>query len=237
VLLGETLAKNLEKHAGDTITLYDEPIRVAGLFKSPSLFERGSIIMPLPQLQELMQTHQVTALSVTVENRLQPGAIDAVRREIETLDATLLASPVDEFVKNINEIRMARALAWVISAIALVIGAIGMLNTMVMSVAERVRELGVLRAIGWPRRRVMSLIVCEALLLGAGGAIIGVLAAMALTYFLSGFPATSGVIQGRIAVPVMVEGLFVALLVGATGGAYPAFWGASLPPAEAMRRK
>jgi putative ABC transport system permease protein len=237
VLLGKTLADNLQKHAGDTITLYDEPMRIVGVFDIPSVFERGSIIMPLPQLQQLMQTHQVTAFSVSVENPLQPGAIDAVRREIEALDPMLLASPVDDFVQNINEIRLARTLAWVVSAIALVIGTIGMLNTMVMSVAERVRELGVLRAIGWPRRRVMSMIVCEALLLGAGGAVVGTLAAVALTHFLSGFPATSGVIQDHIAPAVMVEGLFVALLVGATGGAYPAFWGASLPPAEAMRRK
>ena len=51
---------------------------------------------------------------------------------------------------------MARGVAWAVSAIALVIGAIGMLNTMVMSVAERIREIGTLRAIGWTKVTYMT---------------------------------------------------------------------------------
>jgi putative ABC transport system permease protein len=112
-----------------------------------------------------------------------------------------------------------------------------MLNTMVMSVAERVREIGTLRAIGWPKRRVMSIIFCESILLSSGGAALGTIAAIGLTKFLSGFHITSGLIQGQIAPVVMVQGVLVAILVGVSGAAYPAFWGASQPPTEAMRRK
>ncbi len=237
VLVGQTLARSLKKGPGDTLNMYSEDFTIVGVFTSPSVFESGSIVMPLAELQRLMNTNQVTAFSVSVDNPQEPGRVDAVRREIESFDPTLLAAPVGDFVKNINEIRLAHTLAWIVSAIALVIGSIGMLNTMVMSVAERVREIGVLRAVGWPQRRVMSMIVCESLLLSMGGAIVGTIAAVALTYFLSGFPATAGIIQGRIAPAVMMEGLLAALLVGATGAAYPAFWSAQLAPTEAMRRK
>jgi putative ABC transport system permease protein len=140
-------------------------------------------------------------------------------------------------VNNIQQIKLARGVAWAISAIAVVIGAIGMLNTMVMSVAERVREIGTLRAIGWTKHRVMSIIFCESILLSVGGAALGTVAAVGLTKFLSSLPVTSGVIQGRIAPFVMVQGVFVAILVGASGAAFPAFWGASQAPAEAMRKK
>ena len=132
---------------------------------------------------------------------------------------------------------MARAVAGAVSAIALVIGAIGMLNTMVMSVAERIREIGTLRAIGWTKRRVMRVIFFESVLLSVGGAALGTLAAMGLTKYLSNFRLTSGYIEGEIAPAVLLQGLLVAILVCVGGAAYPAFWGASQPPIEALRRK
>jgi putative ABC transport system permease protein len=84
---------------------------------------------------------------------------------------------------------------------------------------------------------VMSIIFCESILLSIGGAALGTVAAIGLTKFLSGFHLTSGVIQGRIAPYVMVQGVLVAVLIGVSGAAFPAFWGASQAPTEAMRRK
>ncbi len=129
---------------------------------------------------------------------------------------------------------MARGVAWAVSAIALVIGAIGMLNTMVMSVAERIREIGTLRAIGWTKRRVMRVIFFESVLLSVGGELLGTLAAIGLTKYLSNFRLTSGYIKGEIAPVVLLQGLLVAVLVGVGGAAYPAFWGASQPPVESL---
>ena len=73
------------------------------------------------------------------------------------------------------------AFIWVISLAALIVGAIGVLNTMLMSVSERVREIGTLRAFGWPRAMVMRLILGEglvtSLLGGVGGSLLGVVGA------------------------------------------------------------
>jgi putative ABC transport system permease protein len=193
--------------------------------------------MPIDELQRLMNTRLVTAFSISVDHPDEPAEIAAVERRIHEMDSTLMPLAVTDFVDNIQLIRLARSVAWAVSAIALVIGAIGMLNTMVMSVAERVREIGTLRAIGWTRRRVMSIILCESILLSIAGAALGTIAAVVLTKYLSGFRLTSGVIQGQIAPIVMLQGVLVAILVGISGAAYPAFWGASQPPTEAMRRK
>ena len=71
------------------------------------------------------------------------------------------ATPTAEFVNSTPEIQFVHAMAWVTSAVALVIGAVGMLNTMVMSVFERTKEIGILRAIGWGRWRVVRMILME----------------------------------------------------------------------------
>lgn len=236
-IIGKTLAANTGLKVGDKLPMYNEQIEVKGIYDGHNVFENGGLFVPLDDLQRMMDTKLVSVFSVSLEHPDDPAELAAVQRRIEAMDSSLLAQPAADFVASIQQIKLARGVAWVISAIAVVIGAIGMLNTMVMSVAERLREIGTLRAIGWTKRRVMSIIFCESILLSVGGAALGTVAAVGLTKFLSGLPVTSGVIQGRIAPFVMVQGVFVAILVGASGAAFPAFWGASQAPAEAMRRK
>ena len=76
-----------------------------------------------------------------------------------------------------------------------------MLNTMVMSVYERIREIGTLRAIGWRKIRVMRMILVESLLLSLAGGMVGSMAAVCLTHVLSHLRQTAGFIQGDV-VPV-----------------------------------
>jgi putative ABC transport system permease protein len=119
--------------------------------------------------------------------------------------------------------------------IALVIGSVGVLNTMLMSVLERTQEIGVLRAIGWPKIRIIKMIVCESCALGVAGALLGMLAGVGLTAALSRFPAARGAVRGDTAPSVLAAGFVVALAMGLAGSLYPAFRGAGLHPTEALR--
>lgn len=236
-IIGRTLAANTNLKVGDKFPMYGERVEVKGIYDGHNVFENGGLFVPLDDLQRMMDTKLVTVFSISLEHPDDPAELAAVKRRIEEMDSSLVAQPAADFVNNIQQIKLARGVAWAISAIAIVIGAIGMLNTMGMSVAERVREIGTLRAIGWTKRRVMSIIFCESILLSVGGAALGTVAAIGVTRFLSGFHVTSGLIQGRIAPYVMVQGVLVAILIGVSGAAFPAFWGASQAPTEAMRRK
>jgi putative ABC transport system permease protein len=236
-IIGATFAANSGKKVGDTLKIKEEDFKIVGVFDSHSVFENGAVFLPIDELQRLMDTRLVTAFSVSVDHPDDSAEMAAVKQRIKALDPTLLPLEVVDFVGSIQQIRLARGVAWVISAIAIAIGAIGMLNTMVMSVAERVREIGTLRAIGWTKRRVMSVIFYESIFLSVGGAAFGTLAAIGLTHFLSGFRLTSGLIEGQIAPVVMMQGMLVAIFVGVGGAAYPAFWGASQQPIVAMRKK
>jgi putative ABC transport system permease protein len=242
VIIGEKLAATLHKKAGDTIRIYDTDVEVIGTFRSTSVFENGSIATLLSDMQEFMnRPHQVTGFIIQTDmpkdDPDRQATISALGKRIESLEQGIAAVPTNQFIENVDLIKLAKAVAWVTSAIALAIGAIGMLNTMVMSVYERVREIGTLRAMGWRKMRVMSMILGESVFLSFGGAIIGSLAAVFLTRLLSHMPITSGLVQGKIAPVIFVEGFLLAMLVGFAGALYPAYWGANLRPIEAMRKK
>jgi putative ABC transport system permease protein len=134
---------------------------------------------------------------------------------------------------------LAHAVAWGTSAIALLVAALGIANTMAMSVFERTREIGVLRALGWRRRRVMLLILMEAAGLGLVGGLVGLLVGWGGLQVLAAIPQTAGIVSGAsgIAWGTMVEALGISILVGVVAGIAPAYRGARLSPVEAMRHE
>lgn len=239
VLLGQRLAISLDKKVGDKISLFDnETYTVAGIFKSNTVYENGSMTVLLKELQRFMgREGQVSGFAIVVENPDDKADIERIRRAIEALGKNLEATPTAEFVNATQEIQFVHAMAWVTSAVALVIGAVGMLNTMVMSVFERTREIGILRAIGWGRWRVVRMILMESILLSLVGGIVGTAGAVGLTNILASQPAVAGMVDPYIAPWVIALGFAIGLCVGLLGAAYPAYRGALLLPTEALRHE
>lgn len=241
LMLGETFANNLGKGVGETVTIQGEDFEVVGVFRSFSVFENGSGVMLLPESQRLMgRKGRITGFSV----RIEPGVdVETVKQRLEELrdpkDTTLrlAAQTTLEFVNNQTHLKLVRAMSWMVSIVALAIGVISMLNTMIMSVLERTHEIGILRAVGWPRLRVVSMVLGEAVILGLAAAAVGSFGADAMTHLLSQFPRVNGFIEGGIAPVVMVEGLVLAGVIAFVGGAYPAIRAARLLPTEAIRHE
>jgi putative ABC transport system permease protein len=130
---------------------------------------------------------------------------------------------------------MAHGLAFAATAIAMLIGCVGVLNTMSMSVFERTQEIGVLRAIGWRRWRVMLMIVFESELIAAAGAVIGGAIVILLAPALAQLPTVAGLIRPNVAPAVVILSLVLALFVGLIGGVYPSYRSAQLNVVEALQ--
>lgn len=245
VMLGGVLATNLDKRVGDTIEIEGEECKIVGTFESFNVFENGSAVVLLADLQRLMdRREQVTGFMIVLDNVPDKEArLAALRTEIQAMtDARgrllhLSAMPTQDHVRTTLEIRVTHSMAWLTSAIALIIGTIGMLNTMLMSVFERTQEIGILRALGWKKTRVLRMILLESLTLSLVGAVVGVASGILLTRLLILLPDAGGLVSGDIDPAVIAQSIVIALLVGLLGGVYPAFRATRLLPTEAMRHE
>jgi putative ABC transport system permease protein len=104
-----------------------------------------------------------------------------------------------------------------------------------MSVFERTREIGILRAIGWKAWRVLLLIQVEATVLGFAGGILGIFFGWGALHLLATLPQTASIVSTSLSWIHFVEALGISVLSGLIAGAYPAWRGAHLSPVEALR--
>jgi putative ABC transport system permease protein len=138
-------------------------------------------------------------------------------------------------VKIDTSSRLILQAGWIFSLLALIVGGIAVTNTMAMSVFERVREIGILRAVGWPARRVAALIVSEAVAIGLVALGVGLAIGYAAAELFTEHGGLSTLVDPKFTAGTFAWGLAFALGVGLLGAAYPAWRATRLAPVEALR--
>ena len=209
-----------------------------GIFESDSLFENGALIVPLRTLQKMMgREGQATGLVIAAKSS-DRAFLEALRRRIEEEIPGVAATPARDYVVADTQIRLAKAMAWTTAVVAMILGAVGMLNTMLMSIFERTREIGLLRAVGWRRRpgagpgpgrgagRSPWPARCSAACWPSLG-----LRAVTLS------PTARGFIDPNIPPAVLGIALLMGVGLSLLGGLYPAARAAALDPTEALRHE
>lgn len=238
VVLGSALATSLGKSVGQKIELAPGySFTILGVYESENLLENGTLIVPLPDLQEMMDLQgKVTAFNVVADLHT-PEELHQLKAQIEALAPYVRAQTLRENVASSVELQLAKAAAWLTSAVALLLGGLGMINTMLTAVFERTRELALLRAVGWRRSRLIRLVLSEAMLLALAGAVMGTVLGWGLMQLLSRIPAAGRMVAGQIPPTVVLKGFALALAVGVLGGLYPAYRAAKLLPTEGLRHE
>jgi putative ABC transport system permease protein len=240
VILGELVARNLNKKVGDTLDLQGSSFTVTGVFRGGSALEAGAVIMPLDQLQQLTSLKgKISGFHV----RLRPAPageppeqyLKRAQAQIEAALPGLNAQLATDRATNNQFVSLAHGVAWGTSSIAVLMGIFGIANTMAMSVFERTREIGILRAIGWKSWRVLLLIQAEAFVLGLAGGVLGIFVGWAGLQLLGRLPQTNTFVSTSLTPLHLLQSLAIAVVSGLIAGAYPAWRGAHLSPVEALR--
>lgn len=243
VIIGNGIAATLEKKPGDSLDVEGKQFQVVGTIRAGNPFDANCIIAPVGDVQSLMdRPGTISEFQVRAAKSVRDdAALQAVCRAIEALQDDqhqplgLKAQPTHQFVSSATEARLGGAAAWAITAIVVVLSFASILNTMLMSVIERTKELGILRAVGWRRSRVLRMILGESAAISLAGAIVGSTLSWVLIRVLSNWSRTTLLVPTTISTSALVPGFAVAIMAGVLGALYPAIRAASVPPIESLR--
>ena len=235
-LVGDVRARSKHLRPGDSVALGRRRFRIGGIFHTGDPFEDGGIVLPLGVVQRLAgRPGDVTTISVAVSLGARPR--DVARRLEHDFPGTTAVTEPGQVVKIDTSSRVIISTGWIISLLALIVGGIAVTNTMAMSVFERIREIGILRAVGWRTSRIAGLIVCEALGICLLALAVGLALGYAAAQVFSDHAAAGSLLQPDFTAGVFAWGLAFALGVGVLGAVYPTWRAIRLTPVEALRHE
>lgn len=236
VILGWRAAENFGLHVGDRFNAIGTWNTVVGIYSTGNSFGDSGAMFPLPILQGYNRVAgQMTLFFVKVV----PGAsVAAVQQKIDSeYPGMTTIRTTTEFGRANTNLTFLRAAVTGSTILAILIGAVIVGNTMLLSLFERTREFGLLRAIGWARSRVVGLVVGEGVTLALLGSCLGLALAVVAVALLQLVPALRGLLHPTFSQSAFFRGLITGLGMAVIGALYPALRAASLRPLEAMSRE
>jgi len=233
IVLGSMVADGMGKEVGDTVEIGGYRYRVVGIYESDSAWMEMGGVVTLRDAQTFAgEPHKVAMYMVKIHD---PSQAREVVEIINTQFPEVHASLTGEFAEQMPDFEAMDAMMAAISFLAIFVGGLGVMNTMLMAVLERTREIGVLRALGWRRRRILGMILQEAVLLGILGGFTGILIALGLGLLFSKTPMVGEMLTPVWEMDIFIRAIAIALFLGVLGGIYPAIRATRLQPIEALR--
>ncbi len=237
-LVGSGLAEDLNLRPGSTVTVEQNEYRVVGVLPpvegiSPLQPDSAVVLPPGEFAGDGVSQVVVRANSPEDARAVASGVreqLNSRQQRVSVFSLTSVLDRISEFFNLLNGFLLA------IAGISLVVAGVSIFNVMLMTVAERRGEIGVLRAVGIHRKQVLRTLLVEATLLGVVGGAVGALlgtVAVVLVATQTELPLWAVLQPGNVFVPLgaFVFGVFIALV----GGLYPAYRAAWEPPVEALR--
>ncbi|HLC92973.1 MAG TPA: FtsX-like permease family protein [archaeon] len=232
VLIGKKVAEDYGKFVGSTIKVNEKTFRVKGILKGDSDAVSTIIAMNLADARDAagFDAQKVsTFLVILTDSSLDKQVSSLIELKYpDDLQTFTQADLSEQFNSIIGNLRL---LAIVIALISSVVAGIGIANTILMSVLERFKEIGALKAVGWANSNIVKMILYEAAFLG----IIGGLSGIAIGYGVDMLLASVVGVRYSISPGLLAWSFGFAILLGLIAGIYPAFYASRLSPIDALR--
>ncbi len=240
VVLGATVAANLGKRVGDDLEFKQRgrefSFEIVGIYETGDEEADQDVVTTLAEARRVgdIPKTRVNLITVVPSN---PGQSEALERKIKLLIPGVDPSYGRTYANLLSTFTGTLQIAtWVIAGIAAFIGGIGIMNTMVMSVIEQTKEIGVLRACGWKRGDILLIILAESVGISLVGGILGGVLGIVVTLWI--LPAIFKGVLSPVVTPLIVsQAFFFALALGIFGGFLPAKRASDLDPVEAFRNE
>jgi putative ABC transport system permease protein len=233
LLVGDRLATRQRLAPGSALSVRGQRYRVAGVYHSGILFEDSGAVLGLGEARRLTGRE---GEETNVVVRLSPGVRSALAgREIERRfpGTQAISEPAQALRVGANNTLISKAIL-VIVVIALIVGVIGVTNTMAMAIAERQSELGLLSTVGWSPGRVATLILGEGIAVSVIGAALGLLFGVIGADLLVKALGVSSYVSPSVTAWGLGRGLLVGVAIGVLGGIYPAWRVTRMTPLKAL---
>jgi putative ABC transport system permease protein len=235
LMVGSGAASGLHLAPGQTLIVDRRAIPVVGIYRSGISLEDAGVVLPLALTQQLSRRPgEVGMVAVSIA----PGYRESdVERRIEhAIPGTLALGDPGDVARVDTNSRTINKAAMIIAVLALLLGAVVVINTMAMAMIERRREFGVLVAVGWSRARIAGLILGESVavsLAGAGvGLAVGALASELLVHAL----AAAAFVSPTVTLWVLGRGLLVGFALGLLGALFSLWQVMRVPTLKALQR-
>ncbi|MFH1586743.1 MAG: ABC transporter permease [Candidatus Diapherotrites archaeon] len=236
-VIGASIADNFDKTVGSTIKLQETKFRVVGIFSSGSALLDGLILISLEDGRKLLKADagKVSAFVVAANNPEEEAKVARLiefryGEEVAAIQTNSLADQFGEFILIFE------ALVGAIAAIAAVVAGVGIINTMLMSVVERFKEIGALKATGWTNDSVLKMILYESILISIIGGLLGAIIGVSISVLIDiSFGLRVSFTLAGVPYLLIVIAFLFAVFVGLIAGLYPAWVASNMDPIEALR--
>ncbi len=245
-VLGSDIARQHDKQVGDTISLRGVEFTVVGILEPTLTAPDSAAMVPLQAAQELYvaslpqmvrgdlsPSSVVTSLTVYPADGVSPETLaDRIEAQVPGV-AAMTGQDFDQQVGSATS--MFNAILVGIALISLAVGGLSVINTMAMSIAERTREIGVKRAIGGSRVRIVRELVLEAGLIGFIGGAIGLVLGALVVVLANEAGRASGNVLFDLTTGTAITAVAFSTILGALAGLVPAVHASRLDPVAALR--
>ncbi len=233
VVLGERAAEFLSAKLGDHVPIGHGVFHVIGILKTANGFEDGGVFMPLTSAQSFFHKEGTSSV-ITIKLRNKDDAA-GFKARVKASFPNLIGLEDQEFTRSYSQFKILKATAWAVGGCGLILGGLGVANTMIMSVFTRIREIAILRVNGFSNMQLAGVIFGESALVSIIGALAGLSIGICFLYMLKLVPALHGYVDVTIEPAILLIVILLALLTGVAGALYPAFYAMRVRAVEALR--